>query len=150
MEFINFNYKINYITNKKEIIMSSLSNQNLVEMKNIIAEISLKAAKIIMKNIKIFEEFISEDADSNKIFELTELEKTINGFTDQALVKARVAMTTFSVGKFMIVFDYDKSNKDLPFAFRPDMKSAKAAKDKLEKTGMFTDEMNLRIEKIKS
>ena len=103
-----------------------------------------------MKNIKLFEEFINEEAIPNKIFELTEIEKTINGFTDQALVKARVAMTTFSVGKFMIVFDYDKSNKDLPFAFRPDMKSAKAAKDKLEKTGMFTDEMNLRIEKIKS
>ena len=31
--------------------MSSLSNQNLIEMKNIIAEISLQAAKIIMKNI---------------------------------------------------------------------------------------------------
>ena len=31
--------------------MSSLSNQSLIEMKNIIAEISLQAAKIIMKNI---------------------------------------------------------------------------------------------------
>ena len=103
-----------------------------------------------MKNIKVFEEFINEDNISNKIFELSELEKQINGFTSQALVKAKVAITTFSVSKFMIVFDYDKSNKDLPFAFRPDMKSAKAAKDKLEKTGMFTSEMNLRIEEIKS
>ena len=103
-----------------------------------------------MKNIKEFEEFINEDNISNKIFELSELEKQINGFTSQALVKAKVAITTFSVSKFMIVFDYDKSNKDLPFAFRPDMKSAKAAKDKLEKTGMFTSEMNLRIEEIKS
>jgi len=33
----------------------------------------------------------------------------------------------------MIVFDYDEANKDLPFVFRPDMKSAKVAKDKLEK-----------------
>ena len=32
--------------------MSSLSNQSLIEMKNIIAEISLQAAKIIMKNIQ--------------------------------------------------------------------------------------------------
>ena len=102
-----------------------------------------------MKNIKLFEEFVNGEVNEKNI-RFTELEKTINGFTDQALVKARVAMTTFSVGKFMIVFDYDKSNKDLPFAFRPDMKSAKAAKDKLEKTGMFTPEMNLRIEKIKS
>ena len=101
-----------------------------------------------MKNVKLFEEFVNKEVNEKNI-RFTELEKTINGFTDQALVKARVAMTTFSVGKFMIVFDYDKSNKDLPFAFRPDMKSAKAAKDKLEKTGMFTPEMNLRIEKIK-
>jgi len=101
-----------------------------------------------MKNVKLFEDFINEDAISNKIFELTELEKTINGFTDQAMVKARVAITTFSTSKFKLVFDYDKSNKDLAFAFRPDMKSAKAAMDKLEKTGMFTDEMNLRIEKL--
>ena len=101
-----------------------------------------------MKNVKLFEEFVNEEVNEQNI-RFTELEKTINGFTDQALVKARVAMTTFSVGKFMIVFDYDESNKDLPFAFRPDMKSAKAAKDKLEKTGMFTPEMNLRVEKIK-
>ena len=98
-----------------------------------------------MKNIKVFEEFINE----NNI-RFSELEKQINGFTSQALVKAKVAITTYSVSKFMIVFDYDKSNKYLPFAFRPDMKSAKAGKDKLEKTGMFTPEMNLRIEEIKS
>lgn len=102
-----------------------------------------------MKNVKLFEEFINEDIDSNKIFELTELEKTINGFTGQAQVKAKVAITTFSVSKYMIVFDYDEANKDLPFVFRPDMKSAKVAKDKLEKTDMFTPEMNLRIEEIK-
>lgn len=103
-----------------------------------------------MKNVKLFEEFINEDTDSNKIFELTELEKTINGFTGQALARARVGITTFSVSKYMIVFDYDESNKDLPFAFRPDMKSAKSAIDRLEKTGMFTPEMNLRVEEIKS
>lgn len=101
-----------------------------------------------MKNVKLFEEFVNKEVNEKNI-RFTELEKKIHGFTDQALVKARVAMTTFSVGKFMIVFDYDKSNKDLPFAFRPDMKSAKVAKDKLEKTGMFTPEMNLRVEEIK-
>lgn len=101
-----------------------------------------------MKNVKLFEEFVNDDNTSNKIFELSELEKEINGFTDQALVKAKVAITTSSTSKFKLVFDYDKSNKDFPLAFRPDMKSAKAAMDKLEKTGMFTDEMNLRIEKL--
>ena len=78
-----------------------------------------------------------------------QLEKKINGFTGQAQVKAKVGVTTFSVSKYMIVFYYDEANKDLPFVFRPDMKSAKVAKDKLEKTDMFTPEMNLRIEEIK-
>ena len=101
-----------------------------------------------MNSIKSFEEFVNEDVTSDKLFELTELEKEINGFTSNALVKARVAITTFSVAKFMIVFDYDESNKGLAFVFRPDMKSAKAAMAKLERTGIFTDEMNLRIEEI--
>lgn len=103
-----------------------------------------------MKNVKLFEEFIDEDNTSNQIFELSELEKEIDGFTGKALARARVGITTFSVSKYMIVFDYDESNKDLAFAFRPDMKSAKSAISKLEKTGMFTPEMNLRIEEIKS
>jgi len=57
-----------------------------------------------MKNVKLFEDFINEDNISNKIFELTELEKQISGFTDQAMVKARVAITTFSTSKFSPTF----------------------------------------------
>ncbi len=49
MEFINFNYKIN-IQLTKEIIMPTLTNQNLLEIKNIITEISLQASKVIIQH----------------------------------------------------------------------------------------------------
>jgi 3'(2'), 5'-bisphosphate nucleotidase len=50
MEFINFNYKIN-CKNYKRNKMPTLSNKSLIEMRNIIAEISLQASNTIMQNI---------------------------------------------------------------------------------------------------
>jgi len=81
------------------------------------------------------------------INELSEIEKAVSAFSMEAMVKSNVSITTGYVSKFVVVYDYDESNTKEALAFRPDMKSAEDAKNRLEKTDMFTGK-NLRIQKI--